>query len=120
MTNMLIALMNRLMEVEPNTWYEVANTTTYPYAVVSIQPLADSEKDRQDNIVEIDVWDQTTDPMALEELTTKLDKALKKWKFTDDTQGFWLQRISRGNIPDEDINIRRRQIRYQIKRYEVE
>lgn len=117
---MIQTLLNRLINIHSNSWYERANTNEFPYVVFDILPLSSMEKDRQDNILEIDVYDHTTDPTNLEELTTMIDQSLKGFKFSDDSRGFWLQRIYKGNIPDPDQNIRRRQLRYQIKRYEVE
>lgn len=124
MTNMLLALLARLSAIHSNVFYELtdngnlADAEKYPYVIFDVLPLSQAEVNREDNIIEIDVWDKTTNPIPLEELTTSLSDSLKDWQHLDDGQLFWLEFVSRGSIPDPDAAIRRRQIRYRVKRYQ--
>ncbi|MCR6096854.1 hypothetical protein HXA31_20425 [Salipaludibacillus agaradhaerens] len=121
MNNLLVYLYETLSNVHTNTHLEIAkDDAPYPYIVFNLPTSTDAERQRQDFILEVDIWDQTTDTRALETLTDDIDKTIKKVRYVDDNQLLIFTRINRLMISDPDPMIRRRQLRYEIKRYEVE
>lgn len=91
---------------------------SFPYAVFKIPNSVDLETDRQDFVLEIDIWDNQTDTARLETLTSSIDKKLHKLRYLDSNQLLIFQRTNRLMIPDPDVKIKRRQLRYIIKTYE--
>jgi hypothetical protein len=125
LNNLLVYLYQTLSSVHPNVHDEIARKEKeddpyppYPYIVFNLPTSTDTERQRQDFILEVDIWDQTTDLRPLETLTDEIDNALKKVRYIDDNQALMFTRINRLRIPDPDPTIRRRQLRYEIKRYE--
>jgi hypothetical protein len=95
----------------------------YPYAVFKL-PTTTSYSDREDYILEVDIWDnenawtQVEDIERITEITSNIDKAISKLQILNDTHLLIFQKINQLEIPDPDDSIRRNQLRYVIKRSE--
>ena len=83
-------------------------------------PLSSSTKYRDDLILEVTLWSYLgdRDTVHLEQKWAELDKKLRHHMHLDDNQLLMFQKISQGMIPDPDKNVRRRELRYLIKREE--
>ncbi|OEH86252.1 hypothetical protein BHU72_12010 [Desulfuribacillus stibiiarsenatis] len=90
----------------------------FPYVVYNFPPSSSPVPDRDDKILEIDVWDNIPDTTRLEQLTDSIDKSLNKLRHLEGDFFVIFQRLSKGSIPDPDPKIRRRQIRYLLKTYD--
>lgn len=123
----MITLLNRLYDtISQSTTYKVwyernsSQTIQYPYVVYNLPTSNDLETDRQDFILEIDVWDRNTnrDQMRIEQLTSDIERHLHKARLLDGDQLLIFTRINRLSLPDPDVQIMRRQLRFEVKRYE--
>ena len=97
-------------------------TPTYPYLVFSLTvPDRNVEQDR--GFLEIDFWNNTNNLAMLEALVSAVDgnsswvnpTGLDELRYFSGGLQAVFYRIFRGTIPDPDIKIRRRQLRYLIK-----
>ena len=97
-------------------------TPNHPYLVFSLAiPDRNAEQDR--GFLEIDFWNNTNNLAALEALVSKVDgnssrenpTGLDELKYFEGGLQAVFYRIFRGAIPDPDIKIRRRQLRYLVK-----
>lgn len=88
----------------------------YPFIVFRLPSSVENEQ-REDFIVEVDIWDNSADTTALENLTSAVDKALDRLRFNNTQVQTCLYRMNRLMVPDTDPQIRRRRLRYQAKTY---
>lgn len=117
MINLLTTLFQTLSQAHGAVYFEEApSSAVYPYAVFKLPNSLEIESDRQDFILEIDVWDDSADTTRLEQLTDALDKQLYKLRHLDTNYCLLFQRTNRLMLPDPDL--KRRQLRYLIKTYE--
>jgi len=110
-------------KLHPRVFNEHATANAiFPYVVFKFTSSTNLVSDREDIILEIDIWDTQKDgydaTLNVELLTDKIDKFLKKNRHIDDNQFLMFQKINRLNLPDEDTNVRRRQLRYVVKYYD--
>jgi hypothetical protein len=70
-------------------------------------------------VLDVDVWDDSTDTTALETLIDSIDAALhKKTLLIPDSVAFVMYRNNRLSLTDEDPRIRRRKYIYQARTYQ--
>ena len=99
--------------------FEEAQASTGDYIVFKLPPSS-STKYRDDLIVEVTLWSYLDgrDTTHLEEKWAEVDAKLKHHLHIDAGQLLIFQKLSGGMIPDPDKNVRRRELRYLIKREE--
>ena len=108
-------------------YYERANhVSTYPYVVFNLRNSIEQEGNREDFILEIDVWGYEDGVTALETLVGNIDGdgsltsptgLHRKLIYVSDSISIKLYRESRLDIDDSDERIRRRQLRYIAQVY---
>lgn len=83
-------------------------------------PPASSSRYRDDLILEVTLWTRlgNRDTTHLENKWKEIDDALNGHMHLDATQWLKFEKLSQGMIPDPDANVRRRELRYLIKREE--
>lgn len=112
--NLLEPITTRLDE----TGYKISLNKTldnYPFVVINF-PNSTLEEQREDITMEVDIW--TMDTIKAIEMTSKVDKKLNGYKYIDSNIQFAIYRINRlNNLPDEDDQIKRNQLRYLVKTY---
>lgn len=116
-------LTTELKKFSPRVFNDNANTNAiFPYVVFSINTSSIIEKNREDIIVEIDIWDYQKDnydaTVNTELLTDRIDKFLRNVRHNGEKSVFIFEKIGRLNLPDEDGNVKRRQLRYVVKYYD--
>ena len=73
---------------------------------------------KEDFILEVNVWNNNTNTLTLEELTENIDNTLHRSALYSNNQvQFNIYRTNRLMIDDPDRKIRRRQLRYVVKAY---
>lgn len=123
MLNIVKYLIKELKKFSPRTYnMRATKDAIFPYVVVNLRTSTISEKNREDVILEVDIWDYARDSydafVTVEELTNRIDKFLKDNRHIDNNQLLIFQKINRLTLPDEDENIERRQLRYVVKYYD--
>lgn len=116
-------LTKELKKLTPRVFNERATSNAiFPYVVFNIRTSNVTERFREDVIIEIDIWDYQKDGydaiLNVESLTNKIDKFLRNVRHNDDNSVFIFQKINRLSLPDEDTNVKRRQLRYVVKYYD--
>lgn len=97
---------------------------TYPYIVFKLPNSNNTESDREDFIVEVDLWDDKTFWRSVEDSTriydevTKVDDAIKKTRILNEHHLLIFSKVNQLALPDPDENIKRIQLRYEVKQYE--
>ena len=88
-----------------------------PYIVFRF-PTSVDDFQKEDFILEVDVWDNLSDTTRLEALVTSIDTALHSLKYYESgVLQTCIYRLNRLMLPDPDEKLRRRQLRYICKTY---
>jgi hypothetical protein len=108
-------------------YYEDApDNAQYPYVVYDFPSSLENFSNREDFILEIDIWDNATDTKPLETLTGNIDgdgnvdvpSGLHRKNFyVSGKLSAKVYKEGRYNIRDEDKRIKHRQLRYRIQTY---
>jgi hypothetical protein len=122
MTALLTVIYNLLCAITTRVYLETADKgVIFPYVVFKIPNSSDADGNpngnREDFILEVDVWDNLGDTTRLEDLTTSIDAALQRTHNYNTSVAVSIYRLSKMMIPDPDKNIRRRQLRYRLATY---
>ncbi|PSL42127.1 hypothetical protein B0H99_101375 [Planomicrobium soli] len=109
------------LEADWPVYFEEKDSESFAndYIVFKLPP-GSSTKYRDDLILEVTLWSYLgeRDTTHLEEKWTELDRLLRNHMHLDADQWLEFQKIGQGMIPDSDKNIRRRELRYLVKREE--
>lgn len=89
--------------------------TTYPYIVFSF-PSSTMEEEREDFILEIDLYDDL-DFNSLEDLVSKVDGKLNNKHVVDESFYCLINRLERLMIKQEDSQVKQRKLKYITKTY---
>ena len=101
-------------------------TTAYPYIVFTLSDSFELEGNREDFDVEIDVWGLSSNTVELETLVGNIDGdgsltnptgLHRKLIYDNGVLSAKLYRDRRLVITDEDVRIRRRQLKYNVQTY---
>ncbi|WP_100406263.1 hypothetical protein [Bacillus solitudinis] len=127
MISLLNATYAMLASQHSRVYYEVVRKDPvtnepppYPYVVYNFATDSTPSSDAINHILEVDIWDRPSngDQTTIETLTDQIDKHLRGQRVLDVNQLLIFTRISKLPLNDPDHIIKRRQLRYQIKRYE--
>lgn len=96
---------------------EAPQDAELPYITYNF-PTSNENYQREDFILEIDVWGKAPYTVPLETLVNSIDSALHRSQYyAAGVVQASTYRINRLAIPDPDQDIRRRQLRYQVHTY---
>lgn len=123
MLDIMKFLTQELKKISPRVFNgNATKDAVFPYVVFKIPTSNIMEKNREDVIIEIDVWDIQKDgydaTINVEVLTSEIDNFLKNARFNGDNAVLIFQKMNRLSLPDEDENIKHRQLRYLVKFYD--
>ena len=114
MKELLIFIYEQLASVHERVYFEQAEENAkYPYIVYNL-PTSMAQESKEVFILEVDIWDKTTDTTQLETLTQAIDNKLGGLRHVEEHFNCRINRINRLMIPDPIQLIRRRQLRYEI------
>lgn len=95
-------------------------TKVYPYAEIKFPSVLINNSFSDNNLLQIDIWDNSgTDIRKIEGITNAIHKTLNKFHYNDENLDITIMRNNpyRLELPDTNINIIRRQLRYIVRVY---
>lgn len=129
MKSLLDFIYQTLSSIYYNTYFELAPEQIYvngawvplpyPYVVYRMD-TSNKVAFREDFFLEVDIWDRTQDTTNLESITDQIKRQFNYLHYTNNELGASFYLINRMMIDDPDPEIRRRQLRFQVKTYFVE
>ena len=102
--------------------YPTEEEKVYPYVEIKFPTAVPNNSFSDNNLLEVDIWDnKDTDIRDIEAITDNIHKALNKYHYINDHMQFSVNRNNphRVGLPDPQINIQRRQLRYLVTVYEI-
>jgi len=95
-----------------------ANNSVFPYSTYEIKNVdADNEYDGSSIILEFNVWDNKADTTILDSICDMIKSALKNKIVNLSSVKAKIYFVNRQALNDEDINLRRRVIQFELKAY---
>lgn len=121
MNHVYLALINRIKEYTERGVYSgrAPDKAVYPYGVLTLSPVENSEKDRDDYTLRVSCWDKRESPThsyAIS-LAEEVRSALVDFRHLDDKYLIIVSRPSVGHVPDPDEQIKRYDVTSLIKTY---
>lgn len=121
MNHVYLTLNNRIKQYTDKAIYtgQASESATYPYAVLTLSPIDNTEKDRDDYTLTVSCWDKSESPShaRVVSLANEVRDALLNYRHVDDYGLIIVSRPSVGNIPDDDTQIKRYDVNALIKTY---
>ena len=126
MNNLLTYIYGKIVALSEKEVYQEkvpeGTTPTYTYLVFTLS-IPDRIQEQDRGFLEIDFWDNTNNIAALETLVSKVDgnssrenpTGLDELRYLGGGIQAVFYRTLRTVVPDPDIKIRRRQLRYLVK-----
>lgn len=92
---------------------------TYPYVTYKLSPVGNTEKDRDDFMLEVSCWDksESTSHVRAMQLADSVHQALTNFRYLDEKALIIVSRPSMGGRPDPDPLIKRYDVTAIIKTY---
>ena len=90
----------------------------FPYVVYTFPNSIDDEI-REDFILEVNIWGNSKNTLALEQLATDISKRLNRVKHVYGTIATHIYKVNQLSVPDPDTAIRRRQVRFECRTYTI-
>lgn len=108
-----------LKEQNINVYYEEADkNATFPYMVYELKN-SPVYLNRDDLILTIDIWDKDNKSERIEIITDNVEKLSNKNRWSEGNTYATLYLTSRVPIRDEDKQIKRRQLTFEVKSYYI-
>ncbi|ALY08070.1 hypothetical protein BhaS171_00014 [Bacillus phage vB_BhaS-171] len=112
------ALHTFLRQYHSRVYFQSAPTTaTFPYIVYDL-PNSFTDEELEVFNLDIDVWDNQADTTTLETLASSLWRALDHYQYIDQQIQFVLYKENRLTVIDEDPNIKRRKLIFQMRYFD--
>ena len=119
-TNSLRKLIQRNIDSIVKSYYRKADSESlYPYAVYDFENIDLQDINRDDQILIIDIWGKGEDTSPIEEIADSIEEKFNAANMPDADVLPTFYRISRKPIDDEDKEIIRRQLKFQIQNYNI-
>lgn len=119
-TNTLRKLVYSLLShVCQNVYYSQADEKNmYPHIVFAIASIDLGDLNRDDAVVDIDIWDKGTSAVKIEDMADEVEAVFRNNNLPQENilPTFFL--MDRKSVPDEDKKILHRLIRVQVQNYE--
>jgi hypothetical protein len=94
------------------------NNSVFPYSTYELKNIdADNEYDGSSIILEFNVWDNKADTTTLDSVCDMIKAALKNKIVNLSSVKAKIYFVNRQALNDEDINLRRRVIQFELKAY---
>lgn len=110
-------LLNELRKVHVRTYYRMAPANEpMPYAVFKFPPGTQDEH-REDFSLDINIWGTIKELKDVDKLPQAFKRALDRLLATEADFTTYIRYLNTSPIPDPDINIERREVRFMCKTY---
>lgn len=112
-------VLNSLLKTHhPRVYYQKAtDKDQFPYIVYNLPNSFDNEQQEVFNL-DVDIWDMDADTTTIETLTGQLWKAFNGYYHIDANIQFTTYRANRLTLEDDDSNIKRRKLIFELRYFD--
>ena len=110
----------KLQTVQGQTYHKTAPTdTAFPYKTYTLTSVTFVE-DRDDQELEIDIWDRAPDQKRIEEIADQIERMFRSANLPEPPIYPTFFRDARYNLEDPDKTLQHIQLRFLVQLYETE
>lgn len=109
-------VLNTLLKTHhPQVYYQRAtDKARFPYIIYNLPNSYDNEQ-QEVFALDVDIWDNESDTTAIETLTGQMWKVFNSYHYIDNEIQFTTHRSSRLTLDEDDINIKRRKLIFELR-----
>lgn len=113
-----VLLMNKFKTLTQNVYFEqAADSALYPHIVFDFREIDLGDINRQDYVLEVDIWTKGTNTTTIDELADSVEDLLQAENLPQIRILPTFYKIDRRSIIDQDKTLKHRQVRFQIQNY---
>lgn len=113
-----VLLMNKFKTLTQNVYFEqAADSALYPHIVFDFREIDLGDINRQDYVLEVDIWTKGTNTTTIDELADSVEDLLQAENLPQTRILPTFYKIDRRSIIDQDKTLKHRQVRFQIQNY---
>ena len=113
-----VLLTNKFKTLTQNVYFEqAADSALYPHIVFDFREIDLGDINRQDYVLEVDIWTKGTNTTTIDELADSVEDLLQAENLPQTRILPTFYKIDRRSIIDQDKNLKHRQVRFQIQNY---
>lgn len=106
--------------VQGGTYHKVApKDATYPYKTYTLSSVAFPDSNRDDFMLEFDIWDRSPDPKRIEEIADQVEQLFNNVNLPQENILPTFFRESRQPLDDPDKTLQHIQLRFSVQLYEI-
>jgi hypothetical protein len=121
-TAALRKLTRRRLQTTPGDTYHrhAPDGAAYPYKVYTFTEVGFAWADRDDFILEVDIWDRADNPRAAEEIADQVERIFNDANLPEPPIYPTFFRENRYTMDDPDKSLQHIQLRFSVQLYETE
>lgn len=113
-----VLLTNKFKTLTQNVYFEqAADSALYPHIVFDFREIDLGDINRQDYVLEVDIWTKGTNTTTIDELADSVEDLLQAENLPQTRILPTFYKIDRRSIIDQDKTLKHRQVRFQIQNY---
>lgn len=113
-----VLLTNKFKTLTQNVYFEqAADSALYPHIVFDFREIDLGDINRQDYVLEVDIWTKGTNTTTIDELADNVEDLLQAENLPQTRILPTFYKIDRRSIIDQDKTLKHRQVRFQIQNY---
>lgn len=113
-----VLLMEKFRTLTQNVYFEqAADSALYPHIVFDFREIDLGDINRQDYVLEVDIWTKGTNTTTIDELADSVEDLLQAENLPQTRILPTFYKIDRRSIIDQDKTLKHRQVRFQIQNY---
>ena len=113
-----VLLMEKFRTLTQNVYFEqAADSALYPHIVFDFREIDLGGINRQDYVLEVDIWTKGTNTTTIDELADSVEDLLQAENLPQTRILPTFYKIDRRSIIDQDKTLKHRQVRFQIQNY---
>ena len=116
---LMVLKLNNISAIKKKIYFENATPNAgYPHAVYTFKNVSLDSIDRDDIIVEVDIWDKSESTNLVDDISDDVEQELSFLNEPTTINLPTIYKTGRASIPDDDKSIKHRRLSFLLQNYE--